>query len=120
MTATTTTTIKRKPIRGFLYGIVLGLGLTLIVVGQGIAALGTWPPFLVLIGGIVAGTLWATFGPAKAPKGAPPIEPQIIEDPTPSPVADEPVAEAEPEGDAEADPEGDTGADGGEDTTDGP
>ena len=123
MTATTTTTTKRKPIRGLLYGIVLGLGLTLIVVGQGIAAFGTWPPFLVMIGGIVVGTLWSTFGPAKAPKGAPPIEPQIIEDLAPTPVADEPVTKAEPEpepqGDAEADTEGDTGADGGEDTADG-
>ncbi len=121
MAATTTTTTKRKPIRGFLYGIVLGLGLTLLVVGQGIAALGTWPPFLVLIGGIVAGTLWSTFGPAKAPKGAPPIEPQIIEDPAPAPVADEPVAytepDPEPQGDAEPATEAD--ASGGEDTTDG-
>ena len=66
------TTTKRHPIRGFFYGIFFGLGLALIVVGQGIAALGTWPPFLILIAGIVIGTLWATFGPAKKPKGPPP------------------------------------------------
>lgn len=61
-------TTTRKPIRGFLYGIVFGLGLMLLAVGQGIAALGTWPPFLILIAGIVIGTLWSIFGPAKAPK----------------------------------------------------
>ena len=97
MTATTVTSTKRKPIRGFLYGIVLGLGLMMIVVGQGIAALGTWPPFLVFLAGVVIGTLWSTFGPAKAPKGAPPVEPEIIEEPTPAPapVAEEPPATAD-------------------------
>ena len=107
MTATAATTIKRRPIRGFLYGIVLGLGLTLIVVGQGIAALGTWPPFLVLIAGIVIGTLWSTIGPAKAPKGPPPVEPEVIVDeaPAPAPVADgpehaEPVMSEDADGDA--------------------
>ena len=62
------TTITRHPIRGFLYGILFGLGLMLIVVGQGIAALGTWPPFIVLILGIVAGVVWSMYGPAKGPK----------------------------------------------------
>ncbi|MEM9466026.1 MAG: hypothetical protein AAGA90_11670 [Actinomycetota bacterium] len=81
MTATTTTATKRKPIRGFLYGVVLGLGLMMIVVGQGIAALGTWPPFLVLLAGIVIGTLWSTYGPAKAPKGPPPIASEVIDEP---------------------------------------
>jgi len=62
------TVVKRHPIRGFLYGIVFGLGLMLIVVGQGLAALGTWPPFIVFIVGIGVGTLWSMFGPAKGPK----------------------------------------------------
>lgn len=64
-------TIKRHPIRGFLYGILFGLGLMMIVVGQGIAALGTWPPFIVFIAGVVIATLWSIFGPAKN-KGTPP------------------------------------------------
>lgn len=84
------TITKRHPIRGFLYGILLGLGLMLLVVGQGIAALGTWPPFIVLLAGIVIGTLWGTFGPAKGPKGPPPAGATVVDDePTPEP---EPVA----------------------------
>jgi hypothetical protein len=75
MTTTTTAaaTTKRHPIRGFLYGIVFGLGLAMIAIGQKWAALGTWPPVIIFVVGIVIGTAWATFGPAKAPKGAPPV-----------------------------------------------
>jgi hypothetical protein len=36
----TETVTKRHPIRGFLYGIVFGLGLMMLAVGQGSAALG--------------------------------------------------------------------------------
>lgn len=71
-TITNETITKRHPIRAFFWGIPFGLGLLLIVVGQGWAALGTWPPFIVLILGIVAATLWGTYGPAKAPKGEAP------------------------------------------------
>lgn len=90
-------TTKRRPIRGLLYGLVLGIGLTLIVVGQGIAALGTWPPFLVLIGGTVFGVLWSTMGPAKAPKGPAPVVPEMVEEPVLAAPATEPVADAVPD-----------------------
>lgn len=90
-TATTPTTVKRRPIRGLLYGLVLGIGLMMIVVGQGIAALGTWPPFLVLLAGIAFGTAWSTIGPAKEPKGPAPVEAHIIEQPEPDPVDDRPA-----------------------------
>ena len=83
------TITKRHPIRGFLYGIILGLGLMLLVVGQGMAALGTYPPFIVLIVGIVVGTLWGMYGPAKAPKGPPPAGATVVDE--------APAAEPEPE-----------------------
>ncbi len=101
------TKTKRHPIRGFFYGIFFGLGLALIVVGQGIAALGTWPPFIALIVGIIVGTLWSTYGPAKAPKGPPPTGAVLADEPSPSP---EPAAVAtagapfSPDQSAEADP----------------
>ncbi len=104
------TVTKRHPIRAFLYGIPFGLGLALIVVGQGIAALGTWPPFIVFIVGIVAATLWGTYGPAKAPKGPPPAGATVVdEEPAAAPEPEsanepvtEPPADAEPEALADA------------------
>lgn len=59
-------TTKRRPVRGIIWGVILGLGLALISIGQGWAALGTWPPVLILLAGIVVGFLWSTFGPAKS------------------------------------------------------
>lgn len=73
--------LKRHPVRGALYGVLLGLGLALAAVGQGIVALGTYPPFLILLLGIVAGTAWGMFAPAKSPKGAEPPKPVEILDP---------------------------------------
>ncbi|MEM8708844.1 MAG: hypothetical protein AAGE98_20440 [Actinomycetota bacterium] len=107
-------TTKRRPIRGLLYGLVLGLGLALLVVGQGIAALGTWPPFLVLIGGTVFGVLWSTMGPAKAPKGPAPVAAELVEEPVPAATTPEP-APADPGPADLGDPGGDAGGDGGGD-----
>ena len=59
---------------------LLGLGLALAAVGQGIVALGTYPPFLILLFGIAAGLAWSMFGPAKNPKGAEPPKPVEILD----------------------------------------
>jgi hypothetical protein len=70
---------KRHPIRGFFYGIFFGLGLALMAIGQGWAALGTLPPLILVIVGIVIGTLWGFVAPAKKPKGDPPPEPVHVE-----------------------------------------
>jgi hypothetical protein len=95
MTTTTTapTTTKKHPIRGFLYGIPFGLGLAMIAIGQKWAALGTWPPFLIFVIGVLASMAWGMFGPAKAPKGdapmsattAPPVDQAPEPDPEPEP-----------------------------------
>ena len=74
---------QRHPIRGFLYGIFFGLGLALIAIGQKWAALGTWPPILLLVGGVAVGTLWSTVGPAKAPEGPAPVPADRSDEPAP-------------------------------------
>lgn len=73
------TMTKRHPIRGLLWGIPLGLGIALVAVGQSWAALGTLTPVILFVVGLVLGTLWGMFGPAKAPKGTPPPEPVEVE-----------------------------------------
>ncbi len=91
----TTETIKRHPIRGFFYGIVFGLGLALLAIGQGWAALGTLPPAVLLVVGMVIGTLWGLFAPAKKPKGEPPPAPVEVAQVDPAaPVADAPAVDA--------------------------
>ena len=112
------TVIKRHPIRGLLWGILFGLGIALVAVGQGWAALGTAPPFILFLVGLVVGTLWGMFGPAKAAKGTPPPEPVTVEQTEPdAPTEHEPELPAEPDQTTESageDAPGDGGADGGD------
>ncbi len=116
MTTTTTapTTTKKHPIRGFLYGIPFGLGLAMIAIGQKWAALGTWPPFIIFVIGVLASMAWGMFGPAKAPKGDPPNTPAdapdtvvVVENMVVAPVDDgsapEPSAEPTPDEDSSDD-----------------
>ena len=107
-TATTTTTAKTKrhPIRGFLYGIPFGLGIAMIAIGQKWAALGTWPPFILFVVGVLVSMAWSTFGPAKAPKDPPPVgvSPEAVDSeiaPAPDAVTD---VDGDVDGETPADP----------------
>ena len=62
------------PIRGGLWGLLLGIGVTLFLIGQKVVAFGTLPPILVIVAGIVVGIIWSCFGPAKQ-KDAEPARP---------------------------------------------
>ena len=62
-------TIERHPIRGALWGIPLGLGITMTLVGQKVISLGTWTPVLTVLLGVVLGVAWSWFAPPKGPKG---------------------------------------------------
>ncbi len=83
-----TQTTRRHPIRGLLWGLPFGLGLALVAIGQGWAALGTWPPVLLFVAGVLLGAAWATFGPAKGGGGPRPVDdhqpPPAAPDSTPS------------------------------------
>ena len=69
--AAPTQTLKRHPIRGALWGLLLGIGVTLFLIGQKVVAFGTLPPILVIVAGIVVGIIWSCFGPAKQKEAEP-------------------------------------------------
>jgi hypothetical protein len=68
--------LRRHPVRGALWGLVLGLGAALLLIGQKLIAFGTLPPIRVTVGGVVVGVLWAMYAPAKEPAGPPPVAQQ--------------------------------------------
>jgi hypothetical protein len=58
--------VKRRPVRGALSGLLLGLGVLLLMVIYSAAAFTSLVPFiLILVAFIVAGTLVGLFGPAR-------------------------------------------------------
>ena len=70
-----TTSVKKHPIRGAIYGLLMGLGASLILAGQGIIAFGETGPFvIVIVIGLVVGVVWGLFGPAKDAKGPEPLD----------------------------------------------
>lgn len=79
--------VKRHPIRGAVWGFLMGIGVALILFNFALIALGQAVPWLLIIGGFtVLGVLWGMFAPAKKPKGDPPA----------SALATDPVAAADP------------------------
>ncbi len=59
-------TVKRRPIRGALSGLVLGLGVVLLLIIYSAAAFTSLVPFiLILVACVVAGALVGLFGPAR-------------------------------------------------------
>jgi hypothetical protein len=76
MTATTATpTLRRRPIRGAIYGLIAGLGVALMLIDRAVIALGTLPPIVCILVGGVLGLAWAWFGPARDAGPPPVVEP---------------------------------------------
>ena len=90
MTSTETTAeqvVRKHPVRGAIWGLLLGLGLAIYSILFAIIPWTDWLPLiLVVLAGVVIGVAWAYLAPAKKP-GPPPAAP-------PAPAAPEPVAEA--------------------------
>ena len=62
--------VKRYPIRGFFGGLLAGLAVAILLVLSSVIALGTLPPLICIVVGMVLGVLWAMFGPTRRRKGA--------------------------------------------------
>jgi hypothetical protein len=81
--------VKRHPIRGFLGGVMLGLGVSLLLATYAKIVFGR-PTFLILWGAIaVVSLLLCLFAPARGGGGAPP--PAAPSEPPPEPPAEETV-----------------------------
>jgi hypothetical protein len=90
----TTQTLKRHPIRGFIWGLVFGLGAGLLLMVLSIVPLSI--PTLAIYTGAAAvlGLVWGMVGPAKQPKGPAPVSAT-----SPQPPAEPMVGEPSPEED---------------------
>jgi Na+/citrate or Na+/malate symporter len=62
---------KTHPVRGILWGLMMGLGLAVVLVLTKVIPLALAPMLIVLLLGTVVGALWSIFGPAKHAKDAP-------------------------------------------------
>ncbi len=62
---------KTHPVRGILWGLMMGLGLSVVLVLTKVIPLALGPMLIVLVLGTVVGTVWSIFGPAKRPKDVP-------------------------------------------------
>lgn len=58
--------LVRHPVRGALWGLLLGIGAAMFAMLYGLFELLTWTgPIIVVVAGIAVGVLWAMFAPAK-------------------------------------------------------
>lgn len=80
----TPTELHRHPIRGVLWGLVMGIGLTLVLVIAKVIDLDLTMMIVVTVVATLLGVLWSTVGPAKEPKGPPPATMTASTAPAPS------------------------------------
>lgn len=64
---------KTHPIRGILWGLMMGFGLSIVLVLTKVIPLELVPMLIVLVLGTVVGTIWSIFGPAKHAKDVPAV-----------------------------------------------
>jgi hypothetical protein len=104
MTTTTLTssqtTVRYHPIRGAIYGLLMGLGLALVLMVYKVLALSV--PMILVLGVVflVLGGLWGRFAPVRSPKGTQPTTtaPASAHD-QPHPAAPPSPPDAQPSGD---------------------
>ncbi len=65
--------VAKHPVRGVLWGLLLGLGIAIYMVLFAVIPFGDWLPLLLcVLAGVAIGVAWAYFAPPKKPKGPPP------------------------------------------------
>lgn len=79
--------LKRHPIRGFIWGILMGAGVTLLLMVFSVIPLSIPSLITYTVVGAVVGALWGSFAPPKKPKGAASAAPPAAMDDTPPPAA---------------------------------
>lgn len=70
--------LRRHPVRGGIWGLVMGIGVALILVDRALIAIGTLPPLLVVLLFVVLGVIWGLVAPPRT-KGTPPLDVAISE-----------------------------------------
>ncbi len=68
------TQIKRHPIRGAAYGLLMGLGAAVYLVIFSVTPFSVATTIIVVAAGLVVGVVWGLFAPAKQPKDMPPSQ----------------------------------------------
>lgn len=66
------TVTERHPVRGFLWGLLMGLGLAIVAVVTTLVSLSLVTVVVLVVVGAVVGVVWGLYGPAKPPKGRAP------------------------------------------------
>jgi len=64
--------VVRHPIRGLLWGLVLGIGLAFMLVFSTIIVFARTPVVITITVGTLAGLLWSVLGPPRTTKSPPP------------------------------------------------
>lgn len=62
---------EAHPIRGVFWGLLLGIGLAGLLISMKVVGLALTPFVVVVMVGVLAGTAWGRFGPARPPRVIP-------------------------------------------------
>ncbi|MBT8216150.1 MAG: hypothetical protein HKN74_08405 [Acidimicrobiia bacterium] len=88
---------QTHPIRGALWGLMLGLGLAIVLVVTTVIELNLAQIILAVIVGMAIGVGWSLFGPARRPRGGaapPPLQSERLADKPEDHVPPEPEADS--------------------------
>lgn len=66
------TELQNHPIRGMLWGLVLGIGLAIVLVLLKVISLDLTAMIIVVLVGTLVGAAWGMVGPARPPQGPAP------------------------------------------------